>query len=301
MDWMALTVFSEIADGSSLAKAAEKLRIPPMSATRRLSALEQDLGVRLVYRTTRALSLSPEGQAFLPHARRLLSEREAAYASVRRDGDGAFGLLRVTASIAFGRKVVTPIIARFMEDNPAVRVDLLMTDSVIDIVGEGIDVAVRIANLADSGLMAKRLAANPRLMLASPAYLQRHGTPKTLADLQGHECLYLSGSTHWAFETGNQQQRSKLSGRFSANSIEGLLQACVAGLGIANLSSWFVQEEIKRGELQSFTLEDAIPQPLGIWAVYPSNRMLHPKVRLFVDTLAADLQHSPVVTSLASG
>lgn len=289
MNFLALSILTEVAAGSSLSGAARTLRISPMAATRQLSALEQDVGVRLVHRTTRAIALTAEGQAFLPHAQALLDERSAAYASVRPVTEGAFGLLRLTASVAFSRKVMVPMIADFMSANPAVKVDLTMTDDLVDLVNEGLDLAIRIANLTDSSLVARRLAGNPRLLLASPDYLERHGAPRTLADLEAHDCLPISRTARWAFRASGQPLSAKIGGRFSANSIEGLLQACVAGLGIANLSAWFVRDEIAAGRLKVIELVDAVPEHLDVWAVYPSSRMVPVKVRLFIDALAARL------------
>lgn len=290
MDVLALSVLVEIAGGSSLAKTARLLRIAPMSVSRRLAALEKELGVRLVHRTTRALALTDEGQVFLPHAKALLDEHAAAYASVRPSGKGAVGLLRLTTSVAFGRKVVAPIIVDFMRDNPAVKVDLLMTDHLVDIVADGVDLAVRIANLKDSSLIARRLSDNPRLLIASPAYLDRHGTPTTLDDLTKHECVVISGTTHWSFTSEGRLHHAKIDGRFSANSIEGLLQACIGSLGIANLSAWFVQDEIRSGAVRCIRLVDAEPEELGVWAVYPSSRMVPAKVRLFIEALELRLR-----------
>ncbi len=289
MNFLALSILTEVAAGSSLSGAARALGISPMAATRQLSALEQDVGVRLVHRTTRAIALTAEGQAFLPHAQALLDERTAAYASVRPVTEGAFGLLRLTASVAFSRKVMVPMIADFMSANPAVKVDLTMTDDLVDLVNEGLDLAIRIANLTDSSLVARRLAGNPRLLLASPDYLDRHGAPHTLADLEAHDCLPISRTARWAFRASGRPVAAKIGGRFSANSIEGLLQACVAGLGIANLSAWFARDEIATGRLKVIELSDAVPESLDVWAVYPSSRMVPAKVRLFIDALAARL------------
>jgi DNA-binding transcriptional LysR family regulator len=294
LDWLALSVFIEIAAGRSLAKAARQLKIAPMSATRRLSALEKELGVRLVNRTTRAISLTSEGQSFLPHARALLDERSAAYASIKHADKGAFGLLRVTTSVAFGRIVAAPLIVRFMRDNPSVKVDLIMTDDLVDIVKEGVDLAVRIANLSDSSLTARRLADSPRLLLAAPEYLARYGIPRNLEDLAKHDCLPISGTTHWSFKAGGQVRQMRVDGRFTANSIEGLLQASLCGLGIANLSSWYVQEEVRKGSLQQIELEDATPEELGVWALYPTKRHLPPKTKLFIDALAARVRDWPL-------
>lgn len=290
MDFLALSILTEVAGGSSLSKAARTLRITPMAVTRQLSALEKELGVRLVHRTTRALALTPEGQSFLPHARVLLEERASAYASVRPVTEGGFGLLRLTSSAAFGRKIIAPMIPDFMRANPALKVDLMMTDGLVDLVTEGLDLAIRIAKLNDSSLVARRLADNPRVLLAAPDYLEQHGTPATLTDLARHECLATSGTTHWSFRTPEHLTTTRIEGRFSASSIEGLLQACIGGLGIANLSLWFVRDEITAGRVKVIELQDAIPEPLDVWAVYPSSRMVPSKVRLFIDALAARLK-----------
>jgi DNA-binding transcriptional LysR family regulator len=291
MDWLGLSVLSEVAAGNSLAEAARRLQITPMSATRLLSALEKELGVRLVHRTTRAVALTAEGQAFLPHAKALLDMYAAAHASVRPASEGASGLLRLSTSIAFGRKVVAPFLVTFMRDNPAVKVDLLMSDTLVDIIHEGLDLAIRIADLADSSsLTARRLAPNPRALLASAEYLERNGTPTTLDDLREHDCLTISHTTHWSFKTAEGLSRTKVNGRFSANSIEGLLQACIGGLGIANLSAWFVQDELRSGLLKNVVLVDGAPEQLGVWAVYPTSRMVPAKVRLFIDALGSHLR-----------
>ncbi len=256
-----------------------------MAATRSLAALERELGVRLLHRTTRSLTLTDEGRTFLAHAQTLLEERDAAFASVRPAQAGASGLLRLTASSAFGRKVVAPATVAFMKEYPAVEVDLLLTDTVLDPVAAGLDLAIRIATLGDTSLVARRLAASPRSLFASPVYLAASGTPATLAELCGHQCLAISGVTHWAFEACGKTVATKIGGRFSANSIEGIHQACVGGLGIALLSRWEAADDVATGALREVRLADAEPEALAIWALYPTRRMVPAKVRLFIQSL----------------
>lgn len=260
-----------------------------MKATRLVSALEDELGVRLLHRTTRSLSLTDDGLRFLPHAKTLLEERAAALESVRSGGAQPAGLLRVSASLAFGRQVVAPMIVRFMQTWPAVQVDLKLTDTVIDIVAEGVDVAIRIAELPDSNLIARRMADNPRLLVASRAYVDQYGSPERLSELQHHECLASSAMTHWSFGTGQESRLVKVGGRFTANSIDALHEACLGGLGIACLSRWDVEADLARGALFEITLGDAIPEPLTIWAVYASRHLVPAKVRFFIDALAGRL------------
>ncbi len=288
-----LSVFVQAAASENLSVAARRLEITPMAASRRLVALERELGVRLMHRTTRSISLTAEGEAFLPHAQTMLEAGEAARSAIAPTGGGACGLLRVTAPAAFGRKIVAPLVPRLLAENPALRIDLQLTDSVVDIVGGGLDVAVRIAALRDSSLIAKRLGANVRLLCAAPSYLARAGRPQRLSDLAQHECLILTGTTHWPFNAGGRRREVRIGGRFSSGSIEAVHAACCHGAGLALLSSWDAAEDLRAGTLESIILEDARPRELAIWAVYPTAQMIPQKVRAFVDLLDAQLRSEP--------
>ena len=280
----------------SLAGAARHLGLTAMAASRRLAALEAELGTRLIHRTTRSLSPTGDGEVFLPHARALLESQASALAELRPDGGGLAGQLRITASSAFARRVVTPMLAGFMRAHPALQVDLLGTDDQVDIVAHGIDVAIRIAPLKDNRLVARRLADNRRLLCATRGYLQARGQPAALADLAAHDCLVATGASHWAFVREGRAMRQRVAGRFSASSIEVLFQACRSGLGIANVSYWFARPWLGQGEgaerLEQVVLADAEPEPLAIWAVYPSAQRVPPKVRLFIQALETVLERT---------
>lgn len=293
MDFTALALFHEVALAGSLAAAARRLRLSPMKATRLIASLEQELGVRLLHRTTRALSLTDEGMVFLPHARALVEEKAAALASVTGARAEASGLLRVTASIAFGRKVVAPLAVDFMTRHPAVAVDLTLTDTFLDLVAEGIDLALRLGTPGNSALIARRLADSPQLLVAAPSYLARHGAPARLSDLSQHECLTSGARANWSFEAAGGGRSVRVTGRFTANSADAILEACRGGLGIANLSRWTVGADIAAGRLVPILLEDAAPQAFAIWAVYPSRQLVPAKVRLFIAALAAQLAPGP--------
>jgi DNA-binding transcriptional LysR family regulator len=281
-----VAVLVHAASSGSLSAAARRLGLTPMIASRRLASLEREIGTRLLHRTTRSVSLTPEGEAFLPHAQAMLEAMEAAQASLAPSAThGANGLLRVTAPAAFGRKVVAPLMPALLEQNPELRVDLELTDSVVDIVSAGIDVAVRIGRLRDSSLIAKKLAPNPRVLCASPAYLERAGTPETLEDLGRHECILLSGTTHWPFEIGGRLKDIRVNGRLSSSSVEAVHAACLGGLGLALLSAWDVVDELRTGALVEVPLSAALPQEIAIWAVYPSARLVLPKLRVFIAAL----------------
>jgi DNA-binding transcriptional LysR family regulator len=285
-----IAVLVEAVRANSLAGAGRRLGIAPMLASRRLASLEDELGVRLLQRTTRALSLTPEGEAFLPHAQAMLEARAEAIGAIRPSDAGASGLLRVTASVPFGRQVVAPFIAAFLRANPDAQVDLLLTDSVVDIVGGGIDLAIRIARLRDSGLIARKLAPNPLGLYASPEYLQQRGTPRRIAELATQECLAISGVRHWSFVLpGGRKVRQRIGGRFTASSPEALREVGVGGAGIVQLSGWMAADDVTAGRLLPITLEDGAPEPLDIWAVHASARLVPAKTRLFMDGLAAHL------------
>lgn len=289
IDLANLAVLLEAVQAGSLAAAARRLRITPMLASRRMAALEADLGVRLMHRTTRSLSLTAEGEAFLPHARALLEEEAAARAAVRPDPAGVTGMLRVTASVPFGRKVVAPLLPGFLRQHPGLQVDLLLSDGIVDIVAQGLDLAIRIAPLRENALVARRLADNPRGLYAASAYLAEHGMPAEPADLARHRCLALTGIGHWTFLSGGKALRQRISGPFTSSSVEALHQACLGGLGLTMLSAWDVRDDVAAGHLLPVPLAGWEPEGLAIWAVYPTARLVPPKVRRFIAALDAHL------------
>ncbi|UEM22717.1 LysR family transcriptional regulator [Skermanella mucosa] len=284
-----LSILVQAVAAGSLSGAARRLGVTPTVASRRLAALEERLGVRLMHRTTRSVSLTAEGETFLPHAQAMLEIAEAARASLAPAEQGVSGLLRVTAPASFGRKVVAPIVPGLLDANPDLRIDLELTDSVVDIVAAGIDVAVRIGRLRESTLIARRLAPNTRLLCAAPSYLERRGTPRTVESLAEHECLVLSGTGSWPFDAGGKAREIRVSGRFASNSVEAVREACIGGLGIALLSRWDVVTELASGTLVRIDFEALNPTEISIWAVYPSARLVPPKVRAFISALEAVL------------
>ncbi len=275
-----LTIFVEAASAGSLAAAARRLQIPAMTASRRLAALEAELGVRLIHRTTRTLSLTSDGEALLPHAQMLIEGERSLRAAVQPSAASVEGMLRVTASVPFGGKVVTPFIGRFLQDHPALKIDLLLQDGIVDIVGQGIDCAIRIGILQDSSLIAQVVADNPRTLYAAPDYLARLGYPGEIKQLAAHQCLVQSGTTHWRF--GPREVRQPVQGCFSSNSVEALHQAALHGMGIALLSDWAARDDVAASRLVALPMPEGPPEPLKVWAIYPSLRLVPAKVRLFV-------------------
>lgn len=273
------------AQAGSLSAAARRLGILPMVATRRLAALERELGVRLMQRTTRSLSLTPEGEAFLPYAQAVVDSAEAGRAAAKQGVAGAAGLLRVQAPVAFGRRVILPMIPALLDAHPGLKVDLDLNDAVVDLVAAGADLAIRIAVLRDNSLVARHLAPTRRILCAAPSYLARQGTPHGLDDLVHHDCVMPSGATHWTFVEEGRERRVRVAGRFSVNSMDAVREACLEGVGLALLADWNTACDIRDGRLVALPLSGVETPPLSIWAVYPSARLVLPKLRVFIAAL----------------
>lgn len=282
-----LHLFLAVTESDSLAQAARRLNITPMAASRRLAALEQELGRRLIQRTTRSLSLTQEGAEFIPYARTITEAEESAKALFLPAATGAGGLLRITAPSGLGRRHILPLIPDLLSANPEMRIDLQLSDEVVDIVGSGIYIAVRVAPLRDSTLIARKIADNPRVLCASPHYLARCGTPRSVSELAHHNCLRLSSVLQWSFENQGEIESVSVEGRFSASNVDGIRALCVQGLGLAQLAWWDVKDEIAQGLLQEVVLAGVSPQRLSIWAVLPTVRYLPRRVTLFIAALKA--------------
>lgn len=281
-----LRLFLRLAATSNISKAGEELAISPAVASAQLRKLEQDLGVRLVHRTTRKVSLTEEGVAFLPHAEEVLASVEAARFAV---GAGSFvpkGTLRVTAPASFGRMHLVPALKTFMENNPQLHIDLRLTDSIVDLVEGGFDVAIRDAQLKDSNLIARKLAADKRIVCASPEYIATYGEPRSPKDLANHQCVNLAGLETWTFSTDKGTETIKTQGRFRTDHGEAMRQACVDGLGIGVNATWSVHQYLQSGELVQVLRSYPLTSEAAIWAIYPSSRLLAPKVRAFIDYFA---------------
>lgn len=282
-------VFSAIAESGSLSAAARRLGLAPMTVSRRLASLEGELGVRLFHRTTRSVSLTAEGEIFLPYATKLLEASEGARVSLKSNAGAASGVLKVTAPTVFGQAVIMPLIPALLEEHPALRVDLTLSDSIVDIVGLGIDVAVRISTLRDSTLIARPLAPNPRVLCASPIYLERYGIPATMDALLSHRRIALHGMPFWPFMRDGETVSMRAEGVFSANSVEAVRTASRQGLGVAMLTYWDIRDDLAAGSLCLVELEDVDPQQLFITAILPTRQHVPHRVGVFLQRLEAVL------------
>ena len=291
-----LESFVSVATRGSLTAAARAEGVAPAIMGRRIDALEERLGVKLLVRTTRRLTLTHEGSAFLEDCQRLLVEFANAEASVSAGGVKASGHLRVTAPAGFGRRHVAPLVPRFHALHPEVRISLNLSDRVIDVAGEGYDCAVRVGDLPDSSLVSLRLADNRRRCVATPDFVRRHGAPRSPGDLARFACLTLSSDASqtrgWAFripaedgaEGGDQVIHLKPSGPLDCTDGQVLHDWCLAGHGIAWRSTWEVEAEIDAGLLVPLLDAFAAP-PNGVYAVFPQRKHLPLRVRLWLDFL----------------
>ncbi|MCA0936515.1 LysR family transcriptional regulator [Vibrio alginolyticus] len=286
-----LKLFVRLASSQSISMAGHELGLSPAVASAHINKLEEGLGVRLVHRTTRKVSLTEEGQAFLPYAEEVLASVEAARSAVGVGYGNPTGTLRVTAPASFGRMHLIPALKGFMQQYPDLTVDFRFSDSIIDMVEGGFDVAIRVAELKDSTLVARKLAPDRRIVVASPEYLEKFGTPKHPQDLANHECIILMGMDNWVFKTSNSTLSIRTSGRFRTDNGDAMRDATVDGLGISINSIWSVYKQLQRGELVEILPDYPLAMDASIWAVYPSSRLIALKVRAFIDYFAEHFGH----------
>jgi DNA-binding transcriptional LysR family regulator len=282
-----ISTFVEVVARGSLSAAARAEGIAPAMIGRRLDALEARLGVKLLQRTTRKLALTNEGAAFLEDCQRILGELEEAESAVSERSARASGHLLVSAPAGFGRHHVAPLLPSFLAEHRDVTVNLNLSDRVVDVIGEAVDVAIRIASMSDSSLVGVKLADNERVLVASPAYLKRHGTPSSLADLARHNCLAMSseGSQRgWTFLEHGKQLTLKVAGNMVCNDGQVLHDWALAGKGLAWRSMWEVGAEIADGRLRTVLDQYAAPGQ-AIYAVFAQRRHLPLRIRMLVDFL----------------
>ena len=290
-------MFLRVLDLGSITAAAHSLDLSVAVASQRLKRLERELGVRLLHRTTHRLHPTPEGVALAERGRVLVEDLESLGAGLREAATEIAGTLRVTLSASFGRQHVSPLLPKFLARHPKLRLSVHLSDQVVDLVSEGFDLAIRIGAMEDSQLVARRIAANRRVLCASPDYLRRRGQLKVPRDLQDHECLLLFGSSGrqdvWRLhDAQGKEMPVRVQGRFESNLGELLRDASVAGEGIAIHSLWHVADDLRTGRLQ-VVLPDFPLATTAISAVMPQRRQVPPRVRAFVDFLVEEFGDNP--------
>jgi DNA-binding transcriptional LysR family regulator len=290
-----MAVFSRVVAAGSLSAAAREIGISPALVSRRLAALENRLGVRLINRTTRSLNLTVEGARYYDVCTRVLAEIEEADAEVSVGRVEPQGALKVALPASFGHQHVAPLVPQFALRYPKVQLALSLSDRTVNIMDEGFDVAVCIADLQDSSLAARRLAPNRRIVCASPVYLQAHGVPSTPEELTRHNCLVTADfASNWDYKTPDGRPGTvRVSGRYCCDNWEVLRDWALAGLGIALKSTWDVHRQLEDGSLVALFPGYAFHSDVAIYAVYPHRRFLPAKTRVFIEFLAQSFGPQP--------
>ncbi|QTL34565.1 MULTISPECIES: LysR family transcriptional regulator [Pseudoalteromonas] len=285
--WSGLDEFVAVATCGSFTGAAQQLDTSVAQVSRRVKTLESELGYQLLTRTTRNLALTPEGQIFLGHARLLQHAYEDATAALRQRDSEPTGKIRLTAPVMYGEQYIMPLVHQFMCRFPSVTIDMELTNAQLDLVEQGVDLAIRIGQLKDSSLHAKRLSQRRTLVCVSPEYLQQHGPITSIRDLAGQNCL-LGNAQYWRFMDHGVERHVKVTGTLRCNSGWALLDAAKQGLGVVQLPHYYLQDAIECKELVT-VLDDFTPEEEGIWAVYPPRKYLSTAIRALIDFLAKSL------------
>jgi DNA-binding transcriptional LysR family regulator len=291
IDFEDMRYLVEVLEQGGFNRAAERLGVSKSLVSRRISAMEAHLGVRLINRSTRGINPTDAGLEFRSHADRILASFNDAREAVVRESGEMVGRLRISAPLSFGVRHVAPVLSAMAERHPRLEIDASFSDRVVDIVGERFDAAVRIGELRDSSLVARRVASVGARLVASPAYLDRRGRPLLPTDLVRHECLIYSGmvSPDWKMRAGKRVVAVRPNGRLRSDSGEVLLQWAVAGLGIVNTPSFLIGSELEDGRLETI-LDEYSASDIGVYVVRPPGTAVPAKVRRLIDELVAHFQ-----------
>lgn len=285
----AMETFVRVVETGSFSAAARGLNVGQPAVSKSVAQLEARLGVRLLMRSTRGLAPTEAGQKFYERAKRALEEADEAEIDARGAGAGLTGRLRVSAAVTFARLHIVPRLPAFLAAHPGLSMDVILDDRVIDLVEDGIDIALRMGELADSSLTARRLATGRRRVLGSPAYFARCGEPATPAELSGHEAVvYIQGGQTWSFQRDGAEASVSVSGRLRLSAAEGVREAVLAGMGLTVASEWMFGPELASGAVRAVLADWALP-PIDLWALYPTGRMPSAKARAFAAFVEAEL------------
>lgn len=292
----AMAVFARVVEEESFSRAAQGLGLSKSAVSKQVSRLEDRLGVRLLNRTTRRLSLSEAGMAFYERCRHVVAEAEAAEEAVGHLAAAPRGTLRVNVPMSFGQAHVAPALPEFLARYPELSIDLQLNDRTVDLVDEGYDMAIRIGQLPDSSLIARRLAPVRRMAFASSAYLNAHGRPRHPRELRDHDCLvysYQSSGREWRFRGPEGEIRVTVAGRLEANNGDALLAAARGGAGVVMMPSFIASEALRAGQLEAILQDWCAADSGAIYAVFPASRNVLPKVRVFVEFLVEHFGPEP--------
>lgn len=290
-DLKSLELFVRVAAVGAIGKAGAELGLSRATATQRIQELETAVGVQLLHRTTRSVSLSVDGEAFLAHARRILEDVDEAMLDLHGDPTSVGGELRIASSASFGRKFLAPLVAGFLQRYPKLSIQLHLSDTTFDIIENGFDLAVRLGKLSPSTLKARKIGESPRIMVAAPDYLARFGTPVQPSDLEAHNCLIRSDVRTWSKRgPDGQMYQVKVKGTFATNLAEAVTETALSGVGIARKCGWEVSEYLASGDLVQVLPEYTVLPEWDVSVVRPPSRSPPARVRAFTEYIAEEFQ-----------
>ena len=287
----AMVAFVRVIDTGSFSSAARQLRIGQPSISKAIAQLENRLGVKLLLRSTHALTATEAGQSFYEHARRSIEEAEEADLAARGASATLSGRLRICAGVTLARLHVVPHLARFLAENPALDVEVVLDDRNVDLIEAGIDVAIRMSDLSDSALTARKIGEGRRAVVGTPSYFAKAGEPMTPSDLSAHQAVIYDqpgGGTAWTFRQGKAETSVTVKGRVRMTAAEGVREAVFSDLGLAISSEWMFAPELKTGRVRR-VLQDWVLPPINLWAVFPTGRQASAKARAFAGFIEARL------------
>ena len=290
-----LRVFVRVMDRGNFSLAASDLGITPSAVSKLISRLEDRLGVRLLERSTRRLALTPEGETFLARARRIVADIEEAEAEVARVRGAPRGKLRINSGTAFGLHQLAPALADFLARYPEIDIELSITDRLVDLIEEQSDIAVRSGHIPEGPFVQRKLADLQRVICAAPAYLSRHGTPRTAADLKGHDCIIVSGPglNRWPFKTRSGIDVVEVRPRVTTDDAEAALRLAIEGAGIVRLSDVIVGPPLRDGKLVALLTDVHHVETFPLAAIYPAGRHRLPRIAVFLEFLQERFGHAP--------
>ncbi|HFE44195.1 MAG TPA: LysR family transcriptional regulator [Nannocystis exedens] len=293
-----LRAYSRLVELESFTGVAKELRVKQSTVSKWIAALEEDLGVRLVDRTTRSIRITEAGQLFYRRASAIVSDYEDAVGEVREEATALRGRIRMSVPVVFGQRFIVPAITDFLMEHEQIELELIFGDRYVSLVEEGYDLAIRVGIPVDSALRSHWLGDGRRYLVAAPSYVRRYGSPREPRDLENHECLiHTERSTWvaWTFKRGKKSQQVRVSGRVSANHSESTLHMTRAGLGVALLASWFVEPDLKSGRLVALLPDHELPSA-PVRALTPPGRLLASRVRSLIEHIRAEL--GPALASM---
>ncbi|OYD65055.1 UNVERIFIED_ORG: LysR family transcriptional regulator [Burkholderia sp. CF145] len=281
----AMEIFVSVAEAGSFSAAAKRMNVGQPAISKSVAQLEERLGVRLILRSTRGLTMTDAGQRFYEHAKRAIQEADDAEQVVRHASDSLSGKLRVSAAVTFACLHVLPSLDSFLSRHPKLEIDLKLDDRIIDLLEEGMDVALRMGALTDSSMTARRIGRSPRLVVGTPDYFSRAGVPTTPAELDRHQAIVYSqggGGETWTFRQNDSDVDVTVSGRVRVSAAEGMRTAVLNGVGLAIASRWMFSPELASGKVEAVLTDWTLPA-VDLWAVFPSGRLVTAKARAFVE------------------